>query len=154
MGKVAFCPHATLNGEVNMDGIAHILSAVTWPIVVLTVFLVFRSSIKGLLARLLKIKASSKGVELVLEELEKEGQLPIGSRTELAGLSAHEIWALDDFTNQRIAVSVSQMKPAQRVAARTLRDAGLLTVQGEGPDRKIAATPLGLDILRAANSLL
>jgi hypothetical protein len=106
---------------------------VAWPLVVLTVGCVFRRPIGNALVRLRKVRATSKGVELVLDSLERKGQLPVGSRAELSGLSAHDIWALDSFANGRITTLVAQLNPAQRVAARALRDAGLLTLTGDGP---------------------
>jgi hypothetical protein len=43
-------------------------------------------------------------------------------------LSAYDIWALDDFAQKKITVPVNviNMNAPQRVAARTLIDAGLL----------------------------
>jgi hypothetical protein len=46
------------------------------------------------------------------------------------------------------------LKPAQRVAARTLVDAGLLGIRGEGADRYLEVTSFGQKILDVARSLL
>src|SRR3972149_6343131 len=117
--------------------IPQVLNAIAWPIVVLIVICIFRRPISDVFSRILKVRASSKGIELVLEKLEKEGQLPVGARAELAGLSGNDVWALDDLANNRIATRISEMKPAQRVIARTLVDSGLLMVSGEGPNRQV-----------------
>ncbi len=136
-----------------MEGFAAILGAVMWPVVVLTVFLLFRRPLNELLARVLRIKAGSKGVDLILRELEREQQLPFGSRSELAGLTAHDIWALDSFADKAMPPG-TDLTPAQRVAARTLRDVGLITIEGEGAARKVALTELGQEVLRIAKGLL
>ena len=134
--------------------IPQVLNAIAWPIVVLIVICIFRRPISDVFSRILKVRASSKGIELVLEKLEKEGQLPVGARAELAGLSGNDVWALDDLANNRIATRISEMKPAQRVIARTLVDSGLLMVSGEGPNRQVVVTPLGRQILQVASTLL
>ena len=135
-----------------MEIVPEILAATAWPIVALVIACIFRRPITELLSRVRQIKA--KGVELILDRLEKEGQLPVGARAELSGLSAHDIWALNDFATKRITAMPIEMKPAQRVAARTLLDAGLLTLRGEGAARQVEVTPLGQRILEAAGSLL
>jgi hypothetical protein len=104
--------------------------------------------------RLRSVKAGSTGIELVLDHLEQEAQLSQSARVELSGLTSHDIWALDDFASKRITTKVADMKPAQRVAARALTDHGLLTIAGDGESRAVVLTPLGRQILDAANSLL
>jgi hypothetical protein len=110
--------------------------------------------LEDLIPRLHTLKATSKGVELVLEKLEQQAPQASGSRTELSGLSSHDIWALDTFANQKISLIVDQMNPAQRVAARTLADFKLLTIISEGTNRRVELTSLGRQILQAANSIL
>ena len=112
----------------------------------------FRRPIIDLFTRVREFEA--KGVRLILNRLEMEGQLPAGSRAELMGLSANDIWALDDFAAKKITTMLVEMKPSQRVAARTLLDAGLLTVRGEGAGRHVELAPLGQRVLDAAGSLL
>lgn len=125
----------------------------SWPVAVLLLAFLFREAISGLIGRIHKLKASSKGVELVLHKMEKEGQLSVSSRAELAGLSSHDIWALDSFAQGKIITKVDQMSPAQRVAARTLLDLNLLALFGEGPNRQVAVAPLGRQMLDAAKLL-
>jgi hypothetical protein len=45
------------------------------------------------------------------------------------------------------------MKPAQRVAARMLDDIKLLSIAGEGAERKVSLTPQGRQLLAANKSL-
>jgi hypothetical protein len=132
-----------------MNILAQILTALAWPIVTLIIAGMFRRPLSTLISRAREIRASSKGIELILEQLEKKGQLPLGSRFELSGLSAHDIWALDDFAANKIL----PIKPAQRVIARTLADAGLLEISGEGPNYRIIVTPFGRQILETARTI-
>ena len=134
--------------------IAQILDAIAWPLVVLIVLLTLHSPIKHALDRLLQVRASSKGIELVLDKLDKEGKLPFGARKELSGLSYHDIWALHSFANASSPVRVKEMKTPQRVAARTLSEAGLLSIEGYDENRTVTITSLGKDILSAADKLL
>jgi hypothetical protein len=132
------------------------LSAVlrlSWPVAILVLAFLFRESIGSLIGRIHKLKATSKGVELVLHKMEKDGQLSASSRAELAGLSSHDVWALDSFEGKKIPTEVDRMNPAQRVAARTLLDLNLLTLVGEGPNRQVVVAPLGRQMLDAAKSL-
>jgi hypothetical protein len=133
-----------------MEVFLEILHAISWPVAVLIVLGIFCVPIWRAVARLQTLKATSKGVELVLEQ----AQLSATSRAELSGLSPHDIWALDDFSTGSIPVVVSQMKLSQRVAARALLDLHLLTIEGSGLNRKVVVTPLGQQILQAAESLL
>lgn len=137
-----------------MEYIAPISSAVAWPLVVLIILFLFREPLKDLLSRVQQLKGTSSGLELVLDRLDKGGQLPFGSRKELAGLTAHDIWALETFIDENKNEPVDKMKPAQRVAVRTLCDAKLLALTGDGANRKVIATALGKQILTAANELL
>jgi len=137
-----------------MSQLAQILNAIAWPVVVLIVLTAFYCPIKRALGRVLQVRAGSKGIELVLEELNKEGKLPFGSRKELTGLTAHDIWALDTFANAAMPLLVNTLKVPQRVAARTLYEAGLLLVEGNAENRKVIVTPLGREILSAAGKLL
>lgn len=137
-----------------MEYIAPILSTVAWPAVVLIILYSFREALRDLISRVQQVKGSSSGLELVLDRLDKDGQLPFGSRKELAGLTAHDIWALETFADEKRNEPVDKMKPAQRVAVRTLCDAKLLAFTGDGANRKVIATALGKQILTAANELL
>jgi hypothetical protein len=125
-----------------MPTIAQIIAAIAWPAITLVIALMFRRAILDLLPRIRTLEA--KGLKLILDRLEKEGQLPVGGRAELSGLSSHDIWALHSFAQKEIPVTIVAMKPMQRVAARTLYDAGLLTVRGEGNERYVDLTPLGV----------
>lgn len=146
-----------------MNALPHIVGAINWPvaivvllvaITVVTLAVVFREPISGAISRVQKVKATAKGVELTLERLEQQTQLAIGSRVELSRLSGNDIWALDDFANKRIETHVEKMKPAQKVAARTLVELKLLKIVGTGEQREVATTPLGQKILLAADSIL
>ena len=137
-----------------MEYIAPILSAVAWPAVVLIFLCVFRETLINLLSRVQQLKGGTSGLELVLDRLDKDGQLPFGSRKELSGLTAHDIWALETFADEKRNESVDKLKPAQRVAVRTLCDAKLLALTGDGANRKVITTALGKQILTAANELL
>ena len=112
-----------------LKAFADVAAALAWPSVVLIIAYLFRSAITALVSRVRQIKAT--GVELVLQQLEQQGQLPIGARSELQGLSAHDIWALDSFAEKKVPLKPALMNNMQRVAARTLVDAGLLTLKGE-----------------------
>lgn len=130
-----------------------VMTAYSWPITILVLALLFQKSVRELVERVHTIKATSKGVEMLMNKLEKEGQLPLSSRAELSGLSANDIWALNDFASEKITTCVDQMTPMQRVAARTLLDSKLLAVTGEGPARKVTVAPLGRLILETAKSI-
>jgi hypothetical protein len=136
-----------------LSGLLHFLGAVSWPIAVIVLAILFRRAIRDLIRRTRTIKATSAGVELVLNELEKEGPLPMSSRAELSGLSSHDIWALDSFAKGEVTTKVDQMRPAQRVAARTLVDVKLLTLVGENSNKEVTVSPLGRRVLEAAGSL-
>lgn len=69
-------------------------------------------------------------------------------------MSAHDIWALDTFASVATPMLVTTLKTPQRVAARTLYEAGLLLIEGNAENRKVVVTPLGRDILSAAGKLL
>jgi len=129
---------------------AEAATAVAWPLVVLVIVYMFRATIKSLLSRVREIKAT--GVELLLHQLEQQGQLPVGGRAELQGLTAHDIWALDSFASG--LKQTAAMNNPQRVAARTLLDAGLLVLKGSGEQREVEITPLGKKLLEAARALL
>jgi hypothetical protein len=117
-------------------------------------YLLFRGSItRDLIARVRALKVTSKSVELVLNELEKQGSLPVSSRAELEGLSSHDIWALSSFAEKEVPTEVDKMRPAQRVAARTLLDVNLLTLVGGGSNRQVTLTPLGNRMIEAAKSI-
>ena len=88
-----------------------------------------------------------------MDTLEKQVQIPVNARADLAGLSSHDIWALNDFVTNKIKNKVSDLNPARRVAARVLVDLDLLVVVGEGAEREVIPTALGKDVLRVANSL-
>jgi hypothetical protein len=146
-----------------MNKVSQVLDSINWPVAcvvalaavtIVVVALIFRRPIGDAIGRIHKFKATSRGIELILAELEQQTQLPVGSRAELSGLSAHDVWALNDFANGRIPLLVDKMNLQQRVAARTLLDLHLLTISGDGAGRQVAATQLGQQILRAANSLL
>jgi hypothetical protein len=134
-------------------GLLGLMKSISWPIAAITLAVIFRKPIIGLMTRVHKIKATSKGAELVLHELEKQGRLSTFSRLELEGLTAHDIWALQSFESGTIPIQVDLMKPAQRVAARTLVDLGILSLVGEGPQRHVEIAPLGFKILEAAKSI-
>jgi hypothetical protein len=134
-----------------METVAQIIAAIAWPAIIFVIACMFRRPVLDLLPRIRVLEA--KGVKLILDRLEKEGQLPAAGRAELSGLSSHDIWALHSFAQKEIPVAVVKMKPMQRVAARTLYDAGLLTVRGEGNDRYVDLTPLGQKILDAGAAI-
>jgi len=134
-----------------MTGIAEVLSAVAWPVVVLAIFLMLRSSITGLLARVKRLKAGAAGVDLLVERLQKEDPTVFAGRPELSGLTSHDVWALDSFASQTLVVT--KLTPAQRVAARSLLDAGLLTIRSSGSDFVVQPTELGRRLLDAASSV-
>ena len=82
---------------------AEVATAVAWPLAVVVLACLFRSTIKSLLSRVREIKAT--GVELLLHQLEEQGQLPVGGRAELHGLTSHDIWALESFAGCAIVIS-------------------------------------------------
>ena len=131
---------------------AEIVAALAWPLAVLAIDLLFRSRIESLLSRVRQIKAT--GVELLLNQLEQQGQLPVAGRAELQGLTAHDIWALDNFATSAIPTKTAAMNIQQRVAARTLLDAGLLVLKGSEAQREVEVTALGKKLLEAAKALL
>src|SRR3990172_13006517 len=112
-----------------MESAEKILSIVIWPAVVLAIVVIFRAQLAAILTRVTKIQANSKGVELLIANLEKQGQLPFGARTELSGLTSHDIWALFDLGNKKLLIK--NMNLPQKVASRTLLDAGLFEIQGD-----------------------
>jgi hypothetical protein len=127
--------------------------AIAWPLVIIVIILMFRRQIFYLFERLSRVKAYT--VEMIFENMEKKGELTPTSRSDLSGLSAHDIWALNDFAEKKISVPVEviKMNAAQRVAARTLVDAGLLHILGEGADRHVEVSDLGRKVLAAAKQL-
>jgi len=56
--------------------------------------------------RLGQVKVSA--VEFLIAEVAEKKQLPLSARAELSGLSANEIWALNDFSIGNIAVLVTK----------------------------------------------
>jgi hypothetical protein len=135
-----------------MEIVAQILAAIAWPLVVLVIALMLRRPLLDLLPRVRQVEA--KGIKLILERLEEEGQpLPFGARKELSGLTSHDIWALESFAQGQMPL-IPDLKPGQRVAARALVEAGLVSIRGEGPSRRLEVTELGKKILAAAESLL
>jgi len=51
-------------------------------------------------------------------------------------------------------MKIAAMTNPQRVAARTLLDAGLLVLQGTGVEREVEVAPLGKELLEAAKTIL
>lgn len=137
-----------------MEIIPQILNAIAWPIVVLVIALSFRQIVKDIFKRVQKVVANSKGVELILDQLEKQGQLSFGSRSELSGLTSHDIWALEDFSRNKITTIVSKMSLAQKVAARSLMDVNLLEIINADSEKQVKITQLGSQILEVAKTLL
>jgi len=133
---------------------AAIIIALVWPITVLIVVFMFKKNITDLFTRISKIKSPPLGIELMLDELETRRILPFGARRELSGLTSHDIWALDEFGRGAINVLLTKMNVPQRVAARTLIDAKLLTIDGAGENRKVILTELGKKIIEIAGQLL
>ena len=120
-----------------------------WPSITVIVIgaLFCFTPLTDLIPRLRKVKF--KETEVVLAEM----ALPPRLRDELSGLSAHDIWALDSFAGGEIETSVVKLKAAQRVAARMIVDFKLLSITGEGSDKKVAVTERGRQLLTAAKSL-
>jgi hypothetical protein len=112
--------------------------------------LLFTLPIENLLSNLSTLKVGASGIEMIANEM----KLPSNTREELGGLSSHDVWALDDFSTAKIKVLIGQMKPAQKVAARTLIDAKLLDIVDEGEGRKVVATELGKRFLETAKTIL
>jgi hypothetical protein len=109
-----------------------------WPsdtLIVLGALICF-TPIIGLISRVHKVKF--KEMEVILDDM----VLPPKLRAELSGLSSHDIWALDSFENAHSTL-IDSMKPAQRVAARMLVDFKLLSITGEGAERKVSLTSQG-----------
>jgi hypothetical protein len=94
-------------------------------------------------------KLKYKEIEVILDDMVLSPKL----RAELSGLSSHDIWALSDFAEAKITVSVDKMKPAQRVAARMLVDFKLLTITCHETERIVSLTSEGRQLLDAAKSL-
>ena len=69
------------------------------------------------------------------------------------GLSAHDIWALDSFAKEQGGNAVDSLGAPRRVAARMLLDFGLVTVGGEGVNKKVNVTERGHQLLAAARSV-
>jgi len=130
--------------------VAEVAAAVAWPLVIMILVCVFYKPITSLLSRVREIKAS--GVEVLVDRLEEQGKLPVGGRAELQGLTSHDIWALDTFA--KVPMKIAAMTNPQRVAARTLLDAGLLVLQGTGVEREVEVAPLGKELLEAAKTIL
>jgi hypothetical protein len=99
--------------------------------------------------RLSSLKASTSGVELVLQNLS------VDARQDLAGLSGHDIWALNDLvtTTEQYPVTVDGLPVPHRVMVRTFLDLNLMVVVGEGDKRIVIPTELPHQILRAAKEL-
>jgi hypothetical protein len=141
-------------GVDKMEIIPQVLNAIAWPIVVLIIALCFRKIIKDIFSRVQKVVANSKGIELILDQLEKERKLPFGAREELSGLTSHDIWALDEFARNKITTIISDMNLAQKVAARSLMDVNLLVINNIESKQQVEITQLGRQILAIANTLL
>jgi hypothetical protein len=107
----------------------------------------------ALASRIQSLKVGSRGVELILEKLTEQVRLSPNQRMDLAGLSAHDIWALESFAKATIKTRIVEMTTPQRVAARTLVDLKLLDIVGEGLDRGVKVTPLGENLISAAKSI-
>jgi hypothetical protein len=133
------------------ENLVQLIVGIAWPAVILGLAFMLRKPIVGLLPRIRSVEGL--GIKLILDQVEKEGQLPFGSRAELSGLTPHDIWALHSFEQKEIPVEVVKMRPMQRVAARTLYDAGLLSIHGEDTGRHVELTELGQKILDAARSV-
>ncbi len=134
--------------------LANIIGSTAWPAVALVIALVYRRAIVGLFSRTTTAKIHSKGIELILDSMERQGQLPFGARTELLGLTSHDIWALHDLGNAVVQTKVAKMNVAQKVAARTLIYNALLVIEGSDKERTVKVTPLGTKMLESAASLL
>ena len=78
----------------------------TWPIAILNLAICFRRALLDLVNRLRQVKVSA--VEFLIAEVAEKKQLPVSARAERSGLSANEIWALNDFSIGNIAVLVTK----------------------------------------------
>jgi hypothetical protein len=136
-----------MNASLWFSVLLHLMNAVSWPIAALVLVLLFRGSIIELIGSVDTIEA--KGVKLLMS------RLPPSARAELKGLSSEDIWALESFANEnnQVPKDVDRMNGAQRLAARTLLDFKVLTLEGDGPNKRVTLTHLGREILDAAKSL-
>ena len=127
--------------------VLQLVGAIAWPITILILAWSFRGLIARIMARVSSLKATPTSIELILEKMEREGQISSPGRAELTRLESYDIWALDTFAKS--PVGIQQLNPAQRVAARTLIDRGLLSVA----DQKLVVTGLGMRLLNAATAI-
>lgn len=137
-----------------MEILPQILNAIAWPVVILVIALTFRGTINSIFSRVNKVVANTTGFELILKQLVNEGQISSDLRTQLSGLTSHDLWALYDFSNGKIPNVVSKMSVVQQAAARFLIDAKFLEIESIENDRKIKTTLLGEKVLEKAKSLL
>lgn len=128
------------------------IQGVAWPLIILLCVYWLRKPLIDAFGRADKIAINSKGIELTLSKLENSIQLSPIQRKELSGLTANEIWALEDLSKTNRAVA--GLNAAQKVGVRTLLDMGLVEFYYDNKIQRVRLTEIGKKLLEIANTLI
>jgi hypothetical protein len=99
--------------------------------------------------RILKVKVGH--FEMLLEKAAAEKGIRLTTR-QLAGLSSHDIWALQSLAKPQ---KIETLNALRRVAARMFYEKGFIALNGaeEQPDTEVALTELGRKVLDSAAAI-
>ena len=107
-----------------------------------------------MISRIMKVTFTSKGIELVLDELGRTHQLSLTQKKKLSSLAGDEIWNLSDIAKTKDGELIHNMNPAKKVVVKSLNDKGLIMILQKGSQRRVEITPLGQELLTIANKII
>jgi len=95
--------------------VVELIRILSWPFVVLLLFFLFRDRLTEMISRIMKVTFTSKGIELVLDELGRTHQLSLTQKKKLSSLAGDEIWNLSDIAKTKDGELIHNMNPAKKV---------------------------------------
>jgi len=134
--------------------VVELIRILSWPFVVLLLFFLFRDRLTEMISRIMKVTFTSKGIELVLDELGRTHQLSLTQKKKLSSLAGDEIWNLSDIAKTKDGELIHNMNPAKKVVVKSLNDKGLIMILQKGSQRRVEITPLGQELLTIANKII
>jgi len=112
--------------------VVELIRILSWPFVVLLLFFLFRDRLTEMISRIMKVTFTSKGIELVLDELGRTHQLSLTQKKKLSSLAGDEIWNLSDIAKTKDGELIHNMNPAKKVVVKSLNDKGLIMILQKG----------------------
>jgi hypothetical protein len=130
--------------------LSQLLGFVAWPITAVAICILLRKLLASVLNNFFsgnKRTLETRWGKLVIEKIGENENFNKFQRDELAGLTANEIWALENFVQE--PALVSDMPPARKVMAVVLKEAKMVEVI----NNQVVATDFGRKIVKAAKEI-